>query len=67
MAGSGTSLVAAEQLEREWIGIELNPEYTDLANLRLDAEGKRDPCVGDLCIPNIYSRGDILYLKEEEA
>ena len=67
MAGSGTSLVAAKQLKRDWIGIELNQEYIDLAHLRLDAEGERDPCVGDLCIPNIYSRTDIMYLSNKEV
>lgn len=34
-AGSGTSLVAAETLDRRWIGIELSPNYTDIANKRL--------------------------------
>jgi len=30
-AGSGTSLVAAEILDRRWLGIELSPKYTEIA------------------------------------
>ena len=34
-AGSGTSLVAAEVLDRKWIGIELSENYTDVARKRV--------------------------------
>ena len=34
-AGSGTSLVAAEILGRRWIGIELSPNYTEVAIKRV--------------------------------
>jgi site-specific DNA-methyltransferase (adenine-specific) len=34
-AGSGTSLVAAEILDRRWIGIELSPNYTEVARKRV--------------------------------
>jgi site-specific DNA-methyltransferase (adenine-specific) len=42
-AGSGTSLVAAETLDRRWIGIELSPNYSEVANNRVKpfVEGKR--------------------------
>jgi len=33
--GSGTSLVAAETLDRRWIGIELSPNYTEVARKRV--------------------------------
>jgi len=36
-AGSGTSLVAAEILDRRWIGIELSPNYTQIATERTQA------------------------------
>lgn len=36
--GSGTVGVVAEKLKRDWIGIELNPDYADLALRRLEAE-----------------------------
>jgi site-specific DNA-methyltransferase (adenine-specific) len=35
-AGSGTSMVAAEILDRRWIGIELSPNYTEVANTRIE-------------------------------
>ena len=34
-AGSGTSLVAAEITERRWIGIELSPNYVEVAKKRV--------------------------------
>lgn len=36
-AGSGTSLVAAETLHRRWIGIELSPKYSEVAQNRVNA------------------------------
>jgi site-specific DNA-methyltransferase (adenine-specific) len=33
--GSGTSVVAAEVLNRRWIGIELSPNYTKVSNDRV--------------------------------
>jgi site-specific DNA-methyltransferase (adenine-specific) len=36
-AGSGTSLVAAEILDRQWVGIELSPNYTEIARERVQA------------------------------
>jgi len=35
-AGSGTSMVAAETLDRRWIGIELSPNYCEVARKRVD-------------------------------
>jgi site-specific DNA-methyltransferase (adenine-specific) len=34
-AGSGTSLVAAEILDRRWVGIELSPNYVEIARNRV--------------------------------
>jgi site-specific DNA-methyltransferase (adenine-specific) len=33
--GSGTSCVAAEILDRRWIGIELSPNYAEIARQRI--------------------------------
>jgi site-specific DNA-methyltransferase (adenine-specific) len=33
--GSGTSAVTAEQLQRDWLGIELNPDFAALAQTRI--------------------------------
>jgi site-specific DNA-methyltransferase (adenine-specific) len=35
--GSGTSCVAAETLDRRWIGIELSPNYTEIARERIQS------------------------------
>lgn len=35
-AGSGTTCLAAKILHRDYLGIEINPEYVDLAQTRLD-------------------------------
>lgn len=37
-AGSGTTLRAAKDLNREFIGIEINPEYVEMCNKRLAQE-----------------------------
>ena len=34
-AGSGTTLLAAECLRRRWVGIELNPAFSDLIERRI--------------------------------
>jgi site-specific DNA-methyltransferase (adenine-specific) len=36
-AGSGTSLVAAEVLDRNWIGIELSENYVEVARKRVQS------------------------------
>jgi len=33
--GSGTTCIAAEQLHRKWIGIDINPQYIEIAKARL--------------------------------
>jgi len=33
--GAGTTAIAAEQLDRDWLGIELNPEFAELARQRI--------------------------------
>lgn len=39
--GSGTTAVCAEQLGRNWLGIELNPAFARLATVRIEAARKR--------------------------
>lgn len=36
--GSGTTAIAAEKLDRDWLGIELNAEFADLAMNRIKAQ-----------------------------
>ncbi|MBQ3332320.1 MAG: hypothetical protein IJG83_02750, partial [Thermoguttaceae bacterium] len=36
-SGSGTTLVAAQQLGRRWIGCEMNPTYNTYARDRIDS------------------------------
>lgn len=41
--GSGTVGVVAEHLHRDWVGIELNPEYAELARTRVEAARSKEP------------------------
>lgn len=38
-AGSGTTCLAAKNLKRHYLGIEINPEYVNLAKKRLEEAG----------------------------
>ena len=55
--------MAATTLARDYIGIELNPDYVDLINRRLASEGVLDAVIGDRCVPSVYTRDDIKYLE----
>lgn len=39
--GSGTTAVVAEQLDRDWIGIDLNKDYVDMSYDRVENETKK--------------------------
>jgi len=39
--GSGTTAIVAEELDRDWIGIDLNKDYVDMSYDRIDDETKR--------------------------
>jgi len=39
--GSGTTAIVAERLGRDWLGIELKPEYVEMAMQRIQAERTR--------------------------
>ena len=41
-AGSGTTLIAAKELGRRYVGIEINPEYVQIINRRLGSPDTRD-------------------------
>ncbi|GAH73845.1 unnamed protein product, partial [marine sediment metagenome] len=40
--GSGTTCIAAKRLRRKWIGIEINPEYAEIAEARINIRGPLD-------------------------
>jgi len=40
--GSGTTCIAAKRLRRQWIGIEINPEYAAIAEARINIRGPLD-------------------------
>jgi DNA modification methylase len=41
--GSGTVAIAAERLGRDWLGVELNPAFADVAQARIsEARELRD-------------------------
>lgn len=39
--GSGTTAIAAEQLDREWVGVDLNKEYIDMCYQRIEGNTKK--------------------------
>lgn len=39
--GSGTTAVACEQLNRQWIGVEISEKYCEIAKKRIDAETRQ--------------------------
>ena len=39
--GSGTVAVVAERLSRRWVGIEINPEYCEMAKKRILKEARQ--------------------------
>ena len=39
--GSGTTAVVAQRLGRQWVGIELNPEYAEIAHRRIYAQADK--------------------------
>ena len=41
MSGSGTTLLAAEQLGRQWIGVEVSEKYCEIAAKRIEAEARQ--------------------------
>ena len=41
-AGSGSTLIACKELKRDFIGIELAKEYSEIANNRLDNSNKSE-------------------------
>ena len=43
LMGSGSTLVAAAQLGRRYVGYDLDPTYVDIARLRVREEGRTDP------------------------
>ena len=45
--GAGTTALAAQRQGKDWLGIELNPDYIDLAETRLADERNNKPKGGD--------------------
>jgi site-specific DNA-methyltransferase (adenine-specific) len=43
--GSGSTCVAASQLERNWIGVDIDPHYVEIALKRVAIEGKNQDCL----------------------
>ena len=48
-AGSGTTLIAAARLRRQWVGIELKPEFVSLIDRRNGGMNDRQPLKVSAC------------------
>ena len=55
--GSGTVGVACKELERNFIGFELNPEYWQIAVDRVNGISQKDKRLKDSGIMTIYDFG----------
>ena len=55
--GSGTSLVAAKQLNRHYLGFEINPEYYKIAVDRLNGISQKDRKRKDMGILDMFDFG----------
>ena len=56
--GSGTVALVAEQLGLDWVGIEMNPDYVELAWERLGREGHRWPKRRDTSLVSCGRKSD---------
>lgn len=54
--GCATTCVAAERLQRQWIGIDLSPESFKLAKLRLEQLGVDEQVIHRTVNPKLYKR-----------
>lgn len=55
--GSGTTAVACKELERNFIGFELNPDYYKIAVDRVNGISQKDRRLKDKGIMTIYDFG----------
>lgn len=55
--GSGTTLVAAKELNRHYLGFEINPEYYKIAVDRLNGLSQKDRKRKDLGILDMFDFG----------
>jgi site-specific DNA-methyltransferase (adenine-specific) len=63
--GSGSTLVAAAQLNRRYVGYDLDPTYVDIARLRVRDEGKREPAPVD--VPSVPDPGELDFEESFQA
>jgi DNA modification methylase len=63
--GSGSTLVAAAQLNRRYVGYDLEPTYIDIARLRVRDEGKREPAHVD--VPPVPDPGELDFEESFQA
>ena len=57
-AGSGTTMIVAEKLGRNSIGIELNPKYTELIKKRFEPYLKQAKLIGETKLEVIENEGE---------
>lgn len=62
--GSGTTAVAAKRLQRACIGIEINPDYVNVANQRLKLARKGGKAMNGGIRPKQHARMGMFYLEE---
>ena len=56
--GCATACVAAEKLQRQWVGIDISPSAEDITKLRLEDESRQGNLLSPVAMSDVFVRKD---------